>query len=133
MLPEGSGDEESPACAACQAMGFDIAVEGCYTMGITGREGMALRNYRRFLIHLEETLVEGLREAENAEWHHNKTGPLHNHYMRLCTWLDEVHDRIEHYDNTQASRARRIPKRASPSGGVVRHDHQRDDGVADAG
>ena len=89
-----------------------------------------VRNYRRFLLHLEDELAEALREAEAFSWHHERAGSIEAlHYGRLCTWLKEIHDRMEWYDNVHkgSTKVGRKTKSASPEGGVVRHHSERND------
>ena len=128
-FPEGSGDEQSPeepdGGEGLPPFRILTTLKKGATMVVDGRKGK-LRNYRRFLVNLEQELAECLREAENSNWHHSAQEGVHwFHYTRLCTWLDEVHDRMEWYDAVKAKKV--DSKRATPSGGVVRHAHQRDD------
>ena len=136
-FPEGSGDEQSPEELEV-VFGLTWALMDVI-LGVrpTGRGGMAakLRNYRRYLIGLEDELAECLRQAEDHLWHHAKAPSATYHvYNRLCLWIDEVHDRMEWYDNIQKTYTRtgRVPKRTAPDGGVVRHVHKRDDSLGDS-
>ena len=62
--------------------------------------------FRGFLSGLRDLLVEAVAEAENAGWHHlDANEPLHQHYLRLCTWTSEVHERLVRFDYIKARTA----------------------------
>ncbi len=62
-----------------------------------------VRNYRTWLLELEEELQEAIRVSENAEWHHEPPGSERLMvYHRLITWVEEIHDRRVQYDNAKS-------------------------------
>ena len=59
--------------------------------------------FRAFLVHLAETLMEALRQAENLQWHHeDESSSAFQTYLRLMTMLHEVQERGRRYDYVKA-------------------------------
>ena len=127
-VPEGSGDEKSP-----EEPVLTTAEKYGILWVYKGREGMAPKNYRRFLLDLESELGECLREAEDMLWHHEQPGTARRMvYNRICTWLLEINERISWYDNTKAGAGKRT-KGTQESGRMVRLDNQRVNGSEHGG
>ena len=67
----------------------------------------AVKNYRAFLIEIQEDLQEVVREAEDQTWHHwagSEDGgerACFRHYQRLLTWLSEITMRVEWHDDVK--------------------------------
>ena len=82
-----------------------------------------MKNYRRFLLELQEELQSAIGEAENSEWHHQEQWTTQwQHYNRLCTWQSEVTERMVSYAAAKTRSAwrklRRVPP-ASPQKGNI--------------
>ena len=90
--------------------------------GSMGGRREIVQNYRRFLERALDELIDALREAENANWHHEDAGPWFSHYQRLITWAEEVHHRLRVYNASKRTtqKLREIfPEGTSESGRVV--------------
>ena len=63
-----------------------------------------MQSFRKFIRGLEDILVDAVRQAELQEWHHLPTeSEQFQHYLRLCTWAEEVAGRRARYDAIKAA------------------------------
>ena len=90
-----------------------------------------MRSYRSFIHDMAEQLVAAVADAENQGWHHQGEGtPLFQHYLRLCTWADELTTRRAWYDYIKARRPAWVqeafPELAAPTGGRMVRSPDRD-------
>ena len=92
-----------------------------------------MRSYRMFIRSLAIELQDAIIEAEDLGWHHEDVdSPVGIHYNRLLTWYQEASERVMHYDAKKIERAwKRLsrPTTSEASGGMVRLDNRRIDGL----
>ncbi len=68
-----------------------------------------MKNYRRYLEDQQAELIQAIEDAENLQWHHADRGPQYDHYTRLMTWAQELHERGVWYDHIKALPERELP------------------------
>ncbi len=74
-----------------------------------------MQSYGVFLKELQESIVEAIAVAENAEWHHLEVSePEYQHYIRLATWSQILDERVNAYGIARTRRAWKTARRGSP-------------------